>query len=62
MALLATSLWAAINADLKHVSSVYILPMSGGMDQFLANRLTTLGVFQVVTDPQRADAVITDRI
>jgi len=62
MALLATSLWAAINADLKHVSSVYILPMSSGMDQFLANRLTTLGVFQVVTDPQRADAVITDRI
>ena len=44
------------------MSVVYILPMSSGMDQFLANRLTTLGVFQVVTDPQRADAVITDRI
>ncbi len=62
LALLAASLCAAINADLRHVSSVYILPMSSGMDQFLANRLTTLGVFQVVTDPQRADAVITDRI
>ena len=32
------------------------------MDQFLANRLTTMGVFQVVTDPQKADALITDRI
>ena len=62
MAVLAASLLAVINPDLKHVSSVYILPMSSGMDQFLANRLTTLGVFQVVTDPQRADALITDRI
>jgi hypothetical protein len=62
LAICAASLWAVINPDLKHVSSVYILPMSSGMDQFLANRLTTLGVFQVVTDPQRADAVITDRI
>ncbi len=62
MALFAASLPAVINPDLKHVNSVYILPMSSGMDQFLANRLTTLGVFQVVTDPQKADALITDRI
>ena len=61
LALFAASL-PAINPDLKRVSSVYILPMSGGMDQFLANRLTTMGVFQVVTDPQKADALITDRI
>jgi hypothetical protein len=32
------------------------------MDQYLANRLTTLGVFQVVADPQKADAIITDRL
>jgi hypothetical protein len=62
MALFAVSLLAVINPDLKHVSSIYILPMSSGMDQFLANQLTTLGVFQVVTDPQKADALITDRI
>jgi hypothetical protein len=62
IALFAASLLAVINPDLRHVSSVYILPMGSGMDQFLANRLTTLGVFQVVTDPQKADALITDRI
>jgi hypothetical protein len=62
LALFAASLPAVINPDLKRVSSVYILPMSGGMDQFLSNRLTTMGVFQVVTDPQKADALITDRI
>jgi hypothetical protein len=61
LALFAASL-PAINPDLKRVSSVYILPMSSGMDQFLANRLTTMGIFQVVTDPQKADALITDRI
>lgn len=32
------------------------------MDQFLANSLTSLGVFQVVTDPQKADAIVTDRL
>jgi len=62
LALFAAGLAAAINADLRRVNMVYILPMSSGMDQFLANRLTTLGVFQVVTDPQKADALITDRI
>ena len=45
-----------------HVSKVYILPMTGGMEQYLANNLTTMGVFQVVTDPQKADAIITDRL
>jgi len=49
-------------ADLKRVNTVYILPMGSGMDQFLANQMTTMGVFQVVTDPQKADALVTDRI
>jgi type IV secretory pathway VirB10-like protein len=44
------------------VNTVYILAMTSGMDQYLANRLTTLGVFQVVADPQKADAIITDRL
>ena len=62
LALFAASLPAALNPDLKRVNTVYILPMGSGMDQFLANRLTTMGVFQVVTDPQKADALVTDRI
>lgn len=62
LALLAASLPAAVNPQLKQVNTVYILAMGSGMDQYLANRLTTLGVFQVVTDPQQADAIITDRL
>ena len=62
LALLAASVPAAVNPQLKQVTTVYILAMSGGMDQYLANRLTTMGVFQVVADPQRADAIITDRL
>ena len=36
--------------------------MSNGLDQFLAIRLTSGTVMQVVTDPQKADAILTDRI
>ena len=52
----------ASNPQLMQVQSVYILPMGGGMDQFLANRLTRFGKIQVVADPQRADAILTDRL
>jgi hypothetical protein len=62
LAVAATLLPAAVNPQLKQVNTVYILSMSGGMDQFLANQLTTSGVLQVVTDPQKADAILTDRI
>ena len=43
---------AAVNPQLEKVQSIYILPMSGGMDQYLANRITQLGKMQVVADPQ----------
>ena len=62
LALTAASALAGINPHLKQVNKVYILGMSGGMDQYLANRLTSMGVFQVVADPQKADAIITDRL
>jgi hypothetical protein len=61
-AFLAASLIAAVNPQLKQVNAVYILGMSSGMDQFLANQFTTMSVFQVVTDPQKADAIVTDRL
>ena len=64
--LLLTALFAEPNAppnpQLKQVQSVYLLPMIGGLDQYLANHITSQGLFQVVTDPQKADAVFTDRI
>ena len=49
-------------AELAGVHSVYVLPMSRGLDQYLANRLTNEHTFQVVTDPKLADAVFTDHI
>jgi hypothetical protein len=52
----------ACAGDLSTVKVVYVLPMSHGMDQYLASRLTKGLVFQVVTDPKLADAFLTDRI
>lgn len=52
----------AENVALKQVQSVYILPMRSGMDQYLANKIVRHGTLQVVTDPQRADAILTDHI
>lgn len=49
-------------ADLAGVRNVYVMPMSRGLDQYLANRITSERVFQVVTDPKLADAVISDRV
>lgn len=49
-------------ADLTGVKTVYVMPMSRGLDQYLASRLTSDHVLQVVTDPKLADAVLTDRI
>jgi hypothetical protein len=42
--------------------SVYILPMTGGLDQYLADRITREHVMQVVADPKIADVVMTDRL
>jgi len=49
-------------AGLGDVKAVYVLPMSNGLDQYLAAQLTTGSVLQVVTDPQKADAVLTDHV
>ncbi len=49
-------------AELSGVHSVYLLPMSRGMDQYLANRLTNEHLFRVVTDPKLADAFFSDRL
>jgi hypothetical protein len=49
-------------ADLSDVRTVYLLKMTKGLDQYLANRLTGDHVFHVTTDPKFADAVFTDQI
>ena len=52
----------AFSQDLSAVHTVYLLPMAHGLDQYLANRLTNEHVYQVVTDPKRADAIFTDGV
>lgn len=53
---------AARNPGLDVIHTVYLLPMSNSLDQYLATRLTQTGLFQVVTDPAKADAIFTDKI
>src|SRR5579864_7116417 len=60
--LLSLSIALSCAADLANVHSVYLLSMSHGLDQYLANRLTSDHVFRIVTDPKLADAVLTDHI
>ena len=54
--------FSGAHAEVFGVKTVYVLPMAGGLDQYLALRLTSEGVLQVVTDPQKADAILTDSI
>ena len=61
MLLCAMSLWA-VDPAVREVKAVYLLPMTNGLDQYLASQLTRSGVVQVVTDPLKADAVLTDRV
>jgi hypothetical protein len=49
-------------ADLTAVRNVYVMPMARGLDQYLASRITSEGVFQIVTDPKLADAVLSDKV
>jgi hypothetical protein len=48
--------------EILQIRTVYLLPMAHGFDQYLANHITRQGVLQVVADPARADAILTDRI
>ncbi len=60
VSLLVFSAAIAAAADLSAVHNVYVFPMARGLDQYLASRLTSHGVFQIVTDPKLADAVLSD--
>jgi hypothetical protein len=60
--LAAASVLASVNPQLREVKRVYILAMTSSMDQFLASQLAKAGIFEVVTDPKKADAIITDRV
>jgi hypothetical protein len=53
---------AALLAQGSAIRNVYVLPMTGGLDQFLAARITSEHAMQVVADPKAADAVLTDHL
>ena len=52
----------AFGAEIGAGRTVYVMPMGHGLDQFVANQLTRDHVFEVVTDPSKADVVITDQV
>jgi hypothetical protein len=58
----ALAAFASVNPQLLQVKRVYILSMGSGMDQYLANQFTNSGIFEVVTDPKKADAIVTDNV
>jgi hypothetical protein len=62
MLLLCGSAALLCAADLDTARTVYILSMSRGLDQYLANRLTNGHVLQVVTDPTLADVILTEQV
>ena len=47
---------------LASARNVFLTPMPGGLEQYLALHLTQASVLQVVTDSAKADVVFTDRI
>jgi len=62
LSLLLCSGALACAGDLSTAKTVYVLSMSRGMDQYLANRLVNGHILQVVTDPKLADVFLTDHI
>lgn len=62
LAFVVSLVLSAANPQLLKVKSVYLLPMSNGMEQYLANHLQAGSTYVVVTDPQAADAIFTDNV
>ena len=65
-AFIAVSLCAVLIASPARLSpryhTVYILEMANGLDQYLANRLTSTRAIWVVLQPESADAVFTETL
>lgn len=53
---------AADAAGSAGVRNVYLMPMPNGLEQFIANQLTSRGLMTVVADPNLADALFTDTV
>ncbi len=53
--------WMAAQT-LQSVHTVYVFPMQNAFDQYLVDRVVRDHVFQVISDPAKADAVFTDHL
>lgn len=62
LALLAASALPAAAADLSSAGPVYLWPMRGALDQYLASELTAKSLLTVTVDPATARTVMTDRV
>jgi len=60
--LLLPMLAGAAEVSVSNVHTVFVMPMAHGLDQYVANRLTREHVFEVVADPARADAIVTEQV
>lgn len=61
--IVAVALFAAVAAEpYSGPKTVYILPMAGGLDQYVAQCLTRDHVMEVEADPKAAEVVMTDRL
>lgn len=60
--LLLPVLAAAAEIGGANVQTIYIMPMPHGLDQYIANQFTREHVLEVIADPARADAILTDRL
>jgi hypothetical protein len=57
-----SSALAMAQTPLAGATNVFLMPMPGGLEQYLALQLTQGRVLQVVTDSTKADVVLTDRV
>lgn len=60
--LLLSLLAGAAEVSVSNIHTVFVMPMAHGLDQYVANRLTREHVFEVVADPARADAIVTEQV
>jgi hypothetical protein len=52
----------SLSPELANVNKIYVLQMSGGLDQYLANRMTRESRFVISADAKTADAIMTDHL
>jgi hypothetical protein len=56
------SMLAIASVRAADVQSIYLLPMAGHLDLYVAEWLARGNAVHVTTDPKKADAVLTDRL